>query len=96
MTAREVINNAIEKHGKDIQTTVCMEECAELIQVISKMKRGQRKEENLIEEMADVLVCIDMLKEIYSISEEELWREYNFKIDRLRQRLGGNDDESNK
>ena len=53
-----VVQNSIKHYGSDMQTTVCMEECAELIQAISKMKRGKDNRDNLIEEMADVMICI--------------------------------------
>lgn len=65
-----VVKRAIEHYGKDVQSTVCMEECAELIQAISKEKRGKSDKSHLAEEMADVIICIEMLKEIYSISDD--------------------------
>lgn len=65
-----VVKRAIEHYGKDVQSTVCMEECAELIQAISKEKRGKSNKSHLAEEMADVIICIEMLKEIYSISDD--------------------------
>ena len=51
-----VVKKSIEHYGADLQTVVCMEECAELIQAISKMKRGKDNRDNLIEEIADVIV----------------------------------------
>ena len=68
-----VVKKSIEHYGKDVQSTVCMEECAELIQAISKEKRGKSDKENLAEEMADVLICIEMLKQIYNITEDEIY-----------------------
>ena len=52
---RELQAEVVSTNGKEIQSTICMEECAELIQAISKMKRGKDNRDNLIEEMADVL-----------------------------------------
>ena len=49
-----------------------MEECAELIQAISKEKRGKIDRDNMTEEIADVLICIEMLKQMYMISEDLL------------------------
>lgn len=51
-----------------------MEECAELIQAISKMIRrndelSEEDYDHLEEEVADVLICIEMLKQIYSIQD---------------------------
>ena len=67
-----VVKKSIEHYGKDVQSTVCMEECAELIQAISKEKRGKSDKSHLAEEMADVIICIEMLKQIYNITEDEI------------------------
>ena len=67
-----VAKKSIEHYGADLQTVVCMEECAELIQAISKMKRGKDNRDNLIEEMADVMICIEILKQVYGISDNEI------------------------
>lgn len=66
----DIIKQSIDFYGKDVQSTVCMEECAELIQAISKEKRWKSDKSHLAEEMADVIICIEMLKEIYSISDD--------------------------
>lgn len=67
-----VIAKSVDHYGEEIQATVCMEECAELIQAISKMIRRngeipEKDRDHLVEEIADVLICIEMLKQIYSI-----------------------------
>lgn len=67
-----VVQNSIKHYGSDLQTTVCMEECSELIQAISKMKRGKDSRDNLIEEMADVMICMDILKQVYGVSDNEI------------------------
>lgn len=64
-----VIAKSIKYYGKEIQSTVCMEECAELIQAISKAKRGKFDENNMTEEITDVLICIEILKQIYNIPD---------------------------
>lgn len=69
---RKIISNSIQHYGMDNQSTVCMEECAELIQAISKAKRGKINRDNMIEEIADVLICIEMLKQMYMISDEKI------------------------
>ena len=68
-----VVKRSIEHYGKDVQSTVCMEECAELIQAISKEKRRNSDKDHLAEEMADVIICIEMLKQIYNITEDEIY-----------------------
>lgn len=67
-----IIADIIQHYGKNNQSTVCMEECAELIQAISKAKRGKIDRDNMIEEIADVLICIEMLKQMYMISDEKI------------------------
>ena len=67
-----VAEKSIEHYGADLQTVVCMEECAELIQAVSEMKRGKDNRNNLIEEVADVMICIEILKQVYGISDNEI------------------------
>lgn len=67
-----IIADIIQHYGKNNQSTVCMEECAELIQAISMAKRGKIDCDNLTEEIADVLICIEMLKQMYMISDEKI------------------------
>ena len=89
---------SIAWYGPDAQTTVCMEECAELIQAISKLKRYNpedpnnkvgRKEliENLYEEMADVLICLDLLSEIYGLKFGDVRSMINHKVWRMKRKM---------
>ena len=64
----------ISFYGAEKQSMVHCEECAELIQAISKMRRARDagKDDsvayfNLVEEMADVLVVLEQLQEMYDI-----------------------------
>lgn len=70
---RAVWRESIEKYGKEIQSIVCMEECSELIQAVSKRLRGKPDAtDNLAEEMADVTICLYLLKEMYGITDAQL------------------------
>lgn len=75
------------KVDKELCLTISMEECSELIQAISKAKRGKLNKENLIEEISDVLICMDWLKEMYKINESELDNMILFKKKRIENRL---------
>ena len=91
----------IAHYGEDAQALVHMEECAELIQAISKMQRirkaclaGEDIDDsdaycNLVEEMADVLICMEQLKEIYRISDSELRMMVDKKTARQEARMYG-------
>lgn len=68
-----VWRESIEKYGKETQSIVCMEECSELIQAVSKRLRGKPDAtDNLAEEMADVTICLYLLKEMYGITDAQL------------------------
>lgn len=72
---RAIIKDSIRHYGADIQTVVAMEECAELIQAISKTIRDPGSRivlANLTEEMADVLISVAILQEIYDVPDEML------------------------
>ena len=45
----DVIKKSIEFYGTEIQSTVCMEECSELVQAISKELRGKSDTNHLAE-----------------------------------------------
>lgn len=52
-----------------------MEECAELSVAVSKIARGDMGKESmhsLLEEIADVIICIDILRELIDIEDEKL------------------------
>ena len=82
-----VVKKSIEHYGKDVQSTVCMEECAELIQAISKEKRGKSDKDHLAEEIADVIICIEILKQIYNITEDEIYSWVKTKQERIIRRI---------
>lgn len=68
-----VWRESIRKYGKEIQSIVCMEECSELIQAVSKRLRGKPDAtDNLAEEMADVTICLHMLQEMYGITDKQV------------------------
>lgn len=89
---------SIARYGADTMSTVCMEECAELIQAISKLKRYNPEDptnkvgrseliENMYEEMADVQICFDLLTEIYGLKPSDLRRMIDHKVWRMKRKL---------
>ena len=83
----EIIKNSIKHYGVDAQSTVCMEECAELIQAISKEKRGKHDYIHLSEEIADVLICISMLQAMYHVNDRDIQRWIEYKQERIVERM---------
>lgn len=72
-------------NGDDLTVTIASEECAELIQALSKVKRygldGDYKD-NLQEEIADVLICISELLSLGYIDMEKVEEWHKYKVDR--------------
>ena len=69
----------IARYGADAQAMVHMEEAAELIQAVSKMRRAanagkddEAARYNLVEEISDVLICMKQMQEIYGISDHDI------------------------
>lgn len=79
---KKIRNETLERYGIEKQSLVAMEELAELQKAISKLVRNPEEKtkplefkglrHNLIEEMADVLICMDQLIEFYKINQYEI------------------------
>ena len=90
------IKNA-EHYGYEAQSNQLVEECAELIQAVSKYRRAAEKGEdeklivlgNLIEEIADVEIMLEQVKYLLKIPEEDLLAYKQFKVNRTKERIEG-------
>ena len=82
-----ILFQSVRYYGKDIQSVVCMEECSELIQCISKELRGKSDISHLSEEIADVLICIKMLQLMYDIQDSQLQDWVDVKQQRMEERM---------
>lgn len=90
MKNKDVLEKAIKKYGVEKQLLVCMEEPAELIQAVSKVERypeDSTRMQDLIEEMADVTICLEYLMLIYNIRQEELDEWINRKVKRISKKI---------
>ena len=85
-----ILEENIKEHGVVLETVIAMEECAELIQAISKVKRygfvGEYRD-NLIEEIADVSIVIREIMMIFRISDGDINEVIDSKIQRIKKRL---------
>jgi hypothetical protein len=59
-----------------------MEEFAELQQQVSKQIRGYNDRIGLLEEMADAYIGLELLKSIFNISEEDMQKAVDVKLER--------------
>lgn len=97
----EVLEKALKKYGRKSQMMICAEECSELIQAITKRIRYHKSEtintrENLVEEIADVIICIEYLKMIDAIDQREIDLYISSKIKRLNFNISTIDNSSDK
>lgn len=97
MTEEEKVKIVTERYGYEPQSRQCIEEMAELTQAINKLWRKQNfggnskkianAHENVLEEIADVLIIIWQMKELLGVGEGELSRIINRKLDRQLERI---------
>ena len=90
-------SDIVKHYGIRSQLGIAQEECAELIQAISKVQRHTNEYEDLtefveerrrvVEEMADVIVCMNQLQYIFLVSDEELSEKVDRKIARQISRM---------
>lgn len=77
---QEVIKQTNEVWGFEYMTSLCMEEFAEVVQAINKVRRNNNFDNlnHLDEEIADCLICIEQLKDLGIANEERIqhWIEY--------------------
>lgn len=76
-----ITNKMIETKGNEM-LVIAMEELSELIQAISKLKRGKPNIDNMAEEIADTLICIEIIKKIGNVSEDAIQDWVDFKLTR--------------
>ena len=84
---KDIVEESVNLYGELLQSVVCMEELAELTQQLSKCVRGIQNMDELISEVADVHICLEMIKEIYGIDENKLQCEIYRKQERQRKRM---------
>ncbi len=102
---KETLENNIEivnHYGVKAQIPVWIEEMSELTKVLCKWFRKYDKLEGDInlqllsdmkEEITDVTICLDQLKYVIQYMEDDLMKEYKWKVDRQLKRIAGEEDE---
>lgn len=91
---QDTISGMLEKFGEDSQIDVCIEEMSELIKELVKYKRSKihfrekqaASREHVVEEISDVLFMMEYLKEIFSVSDEEIAESVCSKAKRTKER----------
>lgn len=82
-----IISESVKRQSRDIKCAVIMEELAELIQQISKQLRNTGDSYDLVEEMADVYICLEFLKLIFDVDPDLLQKAIDVKLKREANRI---------
>ena len=85
---KKVYQAALNKWGVDLQTMMAVEEMSELTKEICKIKRGKMDLDAIADEIADVTIMLEQLREIYGLNDA-VCDHMDAKILRLQSRVGG-------
>lgn len=94
---KEIVNNMIDASAEIEQIRglrnliIAMEELSELQQAISKILRGKGDKLNVMEELVDVEVVMETVKNTMSITEQELDKVRYIKLKRLEDKISSTD-----
>lgn len=80
-----VLNSAIDTFGVPNQINMLFEESAELIDALCKYRRGRCTAENVVTEIADVLIMAEQMAIIFG--EDAVEKEKKRKLNRLQVRI---------
>lgn len=86
MKRTALYEKAVEKYGLNAQSLVAVEEMTELSKVILKGFRSEINREELIDEIADVEIMLEQLKQFYEIGTKVKDKK-RYKKNRLEKRL---------
>lgn len=98
MTEQEInktIGKIAEHYGaKERSLQTCEECCAELIQTVDKLTRGESPARilSLVEEIADARIMMSQLMCLYGISESEISKQIDEKLKKQLERIRRNED----
>lgn len=83
----EIYMEAIEQFGVRNQLDIAIEEMSELIKELCKAKRNFKNRDAIVEEVSDVLICLEQIGLIFDISEQEVDNYTDYKLTRLAERI---------
>ena len=84
----EIIEKIVNKYGKNAQVLQSIEEMAELTkELLKNINRGKNNENEIIMEIADVVVMLMQLILIYDIDAEKILGAMEYKLLRQKERM---------
>ena len=90
----EVVKQTNNVWGFEYMTALCMEEFAEVVQAINKVRRNNNFDNlnHLDEEIADCLICIEQLKDLGIVNDASIQKWIDYKQNRQKNRNKSGDD----
>lgn len=90
----KILHEAQETYGYSNQCAVAAEECCELAIVLNKYVRypdhttaSEKLRHKIVEEIGDVVICLNHLYMMFNITEEEITEAMDGKLERLQRWL---------
>ena len=85
MEIKEFVNKMVTEFGS-LQLIIAIEELSELQKELTKNLRKCDNKEHIVEEIADVQLVLEELKEYFGISQEEIYKVKRNKVKRTLKR----------
>jgi NTP pyrophosphatase (non-canonical NTP hydrolase) len=85
--SESIFERCIRVWGTIPQMRMAIEEMAELTKEICKAFRGEDNRTQILDEIADVLIMLKQLSIVYSMTREEIEKQVNFKLSRIKVKL---------
>ena len=90
----DVLRDAIATYGMTAQVDMAIEEMSELTKELCKLGRGKGKLDRIVDEIADVTIMCEQLRQFFSLNQAVCER-MDYKITRLRKNLGMGEEDEN-
>ena len=96
MIDKEILDKAIQTYGTESQLNMAIEECSEFIDAIMKFRRGRVGVQEVVTEIADVMIMMEQMAIIFGGNSKIVECEVLRKMDRLRSRISAYEKEDGK
>lgn len=83
----DILTRNYQDYGVERELVIIMEELSELIQQVSKTYRHEEDPMHLLEEVADVYICLEQLRMVANITPDALDAAMLVKLNRIKERL---------
>jgi hypothetical protein len=86
ISSEDIFQTAVDLYGESNQAEKAIEECSELITALIKFSHGRATDEQVIDEIADVIIMSNQLRIIFG--QEDVDERIKYKLERLLQMMG--------